>query len=104
MKIDIVGERYNPFMKRKELIVEIENPEEPTPSKAQLAELLTKHIQEEAERIDITKILSSRGNAKSKAWVFVWDEKRVIKAETKTEKTGEENKAEAQPASAPAPA
>ena len=84
MNLNITKEKYNPFMKRKELVVNIDNPEEPTPSKAQLAELLTKHVGKETDHIDIIDIFPARGLAKSTARVFVWDEKRV-KKEAKTE-------------------
>ncbi len=96
MKLDIVSERYNPFLKRNELVVDIEHPEEPTPSNAQLIELLTKHINKEKECIEIVRISSGRGLAKSKASVFVWDEKRIVKTEQKGE--AKEIKTEGQPA------
>ena len=89
MNLNISSEKYNPFMKRKELVVGVEHSEEPTPSVAQLTELLTRHVNKESGYIEITRLLSDKGMASSKAWVFVWDEKRIVKAEQK-----EENKAE----------
>ena len=92
MKIDIIDEKYNPFMKRKELVINIETPEESTPARAQLIELLTKHIDKQADYIEVTKILSSHGLPKAKAWIFVWDEKRLKeekKEEAKTESAAE---------------
>jgi ribosomal protein S24E len=85
MKIDIASEKHNPLMKRKELLIDIENTEEATPSKAQLTELLTRHAHKDADHIEIVKIDSGRGFARSKALAFVWDEKRVVKEKKKEE-------------------
>ena len=89
MKIDIESEKHNPFMKRKEIIVSIDNPEEATPSKAKIAEFVVKHSGKEIDHVEIVKIASGRGMANAKATVFVWDEKPVVRVKKKEEKKAE---------------
>lgn len=94
MKTEIVQDRYNPFLKRKELVIDIENPEEPTPSKAQLQHLLAKEVNKDVENIEILDIFSGHGIPRSKARVFVWDEKKVKDLAKKEEKPEGEAKTE----------
>lgn len=93
MRLEIKNEKTNPLMKRKELLIEIENPEECTPSRAGVQMLLSKQISTEPEKIEIVKIISESGMPKSKAHVFIWDEKKVEDLSKKKEEA-KESKAE----------
>jgi len=88
MKIEIKEEKENPFLRRKEFIVEVDHKDETTPSKAALQQYLVKELKKEAEYIDIRNIFSYSGMSKSKAKVFVLEEKKaqnLSKSETKEE-------------------
>lgn len=91
MKIEVKDERHNPFMKRKELTVEIENPEEATPSKASLQQLVAKQLSKDAEHVEIIDIMQGKGVSKAKARIDVWDEKKA-KDLSKKETPAEEKK------------
>ena len=86
MRTEIAKEKYNPFMKRKELVVGIENPEEPTPQKAALQQLLAKEMGKEVEHIEVYDIMPENGMPKAVARVFIWDEKKVKDLSKKEEK------------------
>lgn len=102
MKISIINERENPFLKRKEIYIEINHSDKSTPAKAALQALLSKEFKKEVEHIDIRNIFSDYGKAKSKAKVFLWEEKKAkdlskvkkekkeVKPEAKEEKKVEE--------------
>jgi len=77
MKINIVNEKNNPLLKRKELSIDIEHDSAATPSCASLQHLLAKQLNKEIEFIDIRNIFSGGGVSKSKAKVFVWEEKKA---------------------------
>ncbi len=89
MKTRIRQEKYNPFLKRKELVIDIEGPEEATPSKAALQQLISKEISKDVESIEIIDIMPSHGMPRSVARVFVWDEKKVKDMSKKEEKSEE---------------
>lgn len=93
MKHDIKNEKYNKFLKRKELLIDIENPEEATPSKAGLQQLLAKEAGKDVEHFEIVDIMPSHGLPRSSARVFVWDEKKA-KDLSKKEEPKEEAKSE----------
>lgn len=77
MKIDIVKEKENALLGRKEIRFEIDHPEESTPSKAAVQQLAAKQLEAEAGRVDVRHIFSGTGVSKSNASVFLWNEKRV---------------------------
>lgn len=77
MKLEIKSEKENPFLKRKELLVEVAHESEATPSHAALHPLLSKHLDEDAEKVEIRSIRSSNGMPMSVARVFVWKEKQA---------------------------
>lgn len=85
----IISEKDNPLLKRKEIIAELDYDKGPTPSKAQLQLLFAKKFSVEPEKVEISKILSETGMAKGRAWIKIWDEKKVpiySKAKEKPEK------------------
>ena len=87
--MNVISEKQNPYMKRKEIILELDHAIESTPSKAAVQELLAKQLSAEKEKIEIIDIVSETGLAKSKSHIFVWEEtpvKKIKKAETKEQK------------------
>jgi len=99
MKIEVINEKENPLMKRRELFVSIDYDKGATPSKADLQKSLAEQLKVNIENLEISKILSEFGLSKGKAWVKIWKEKKVplyseIKKEKK-EKPKEESKPEA---------
>ena len=81
MKVIIATEKHNPFLKRKEIIVNIEHESEPTPQKAALQQYLARELNTEAEKIEVKNIFTDVGLPKSQAKIFAWEEK-IIKQET----------------------
>lgn len=77
MKISIISEKNNPLLLRKELKIDIEHDNSATPSKTELQQFLSKEFKKDVEQIDIRNIFSDSGISKSKAKVFLWEEKRV---------------------------
>lgn len=93
MKISIMNEKNNPLMKRKELLIDIDHSGGATPAKAAIQIFLSKVLKKDAEHIDVRNIFSDHGKAKSRAKIFVWEEKRIAKEEVK-EKKAEEKETE----------
>ena len=94
MKTTIKDQKDNPFLKRKEMLVEIDHSSSPTPSKAALQQLIAKELKETAEKVDVRSIYSGQGLAKANAKIFVWHDKKV-KDLSKKEEPKEEPKKEA---------
>ena len=98
MKVDVKDEKYNKFLKRKELDLIIEHPEEATPSMAAIQQLLAKQINTEVEKTEIVEVHTAPGSTESKCLVYVWDEKTVkdlskkeeVKEEAPKEKAAEQ--------------
>jgi ribosomal protein S24E len=74
MKVNISEEKKNPFLKRKELTVDIDHESEASPSKAAVQQYLAKELKTEAEKIEIKSIFTDAGMPRSKARVFAWEE------------------------------
>jgi len=81
MKIEIRHEKENPYLKRKEIMIEINHTAEPTPSKAALQEWLAKEKNVEKNRVEIKNIYSDIGRQHSKSSIFIWDEAKKIEKE-----------------------
>lgn len=77
MKLEIKNENYNRFMKRKEIGIDIEHPEESTPSMAAVQQLVAKQTNAAVEKVEVKEIVSARGAPSSSSLIFVWDEKNV---------------------------
>jgi len=104
MKFEIKQDRENPFLKRRELLVDITHEKEPTPTKAALQKLLSAQLNIEPTHVEIDKIFSKKGISYSEAKIRVWKEPIVkdlgkeIKEKQKTEqKETKEEKVEEKP-------
>lgn len=92
MKIEIVSEKENPFMERKEISVNIMHDREPTPNKAAVQKMLSKELKKEPVHIEIRQIISRGGMGFSDARVFVWKEPKVKDLEKEASQAKEEKK------------
>ncbi len=95
----MIEEKNNPLLKRKEVLVSIDYDGGSTPSKADLQKSLAKDLGVNLESLEITKVLSETGMSKGKAWLKLWEEKKVPIYTTKKQKTeGEQTEAPAESA------
>ena len=87
MNIRVVHEKHNPLLKRKDLIVSLDYDGKSTISKAELQKMISEQFKANVESVEITKILSEMGLSQGKAWIKIWEEKKVpIYSEVKKEK------------------
>jgi small subunit ribosomal protein S24e len=99
MDVKVVSEKENPLLKRKEIMVALDYDGKSTISKAELQKLISEQFKSGVDSVEITTIMSEVGSSKGKAWIKIWQEKKVpIYSEIKKEKTAkpkEEKKKEA---------
>ena len=76
MKIEVLTEKDNPLLKRKQLVLSIEY-DSSTPSKAEMQLALSKQFSAEPNRVEIKKIISSHGKATGKIWANIWEDKEI---------------------------
>jgi ribosomal protein S24E len=96
MKFQVIEEKENPVLKRKEVLISLDYEKGSTPSKAELQKVLSEQLNANMENVEISKILSEIGRPVGKAWIKVWQEKKVpLYSELKKEK--EEPKPEKAP-------
>lgn len=89
MEFNIVKEKYNPFLKRKELEIVFIHPGEPTPSKEKINNIIKEKYGVDESQIEINYVISKFGSPESIAKVKIYDEKREVK---KVEAQPSENK------------
>ncbi|MFZ8830036.1 MAG: 30S ribosomal protein S24e [Candidatus Aenigmatarchaeota archaeon] len=85
MEITIQEEKYNPFLKRKELKILVKHENEATPSKELIKNFLKEKFKVDDSQIKIDYALSKIGLAESLVKAKIYDEKIEV------------NKVEAQP-------
>jgi len=76
MNIEVITEKTNPLMKRKELVLSIEYASS-TPSKADMQVAVAKQFNAEPNKVEIKKVLSAYGKSSGKIWANIWDEKEI---------------------------
>lgn len=94
--MEVVTEKANPLMKRKELVLSIDYTSS-TPSRAEMQAAVAQQFSIEPTKVEIKKIMSAYGKASGKVWANVWEEKEIPIYGKK-----EEPKEEPAPAEAPA--
>ena len=99
MNFSIIEEKDNPLFKRKEILASVDYQGGSTPSKAALQKAIAEQFKVGADSVEIDKILSEIGMTKGKAWIKIWQEKKVPiytekKSEAKTEEAPKEAPAE----------
>ena len=100
MKFDVLNEKENPVMKRREIVLSLDYGLASTPSKAELQKAVAQNMKASADNVEITKITSQVGKPFGTAWVKIWQDKKIptYKArkgeEAKPEEKAEESKQE----------
>ena len=90
MDIQVISEKENLLLKRIEVLASIDYQGGSTPSKADMQKTLADHFKVNVDNLEISKIISDVGMPKGKAWIKIWQEKKVpIYAELKKEKKKE---------------
>jgi small subunit ribosomal protein S24e len=89
MNIEIIEERYNPILKRREIKALISHEGKATPSKEEIKNFASQFFNTSLEKIEICKIFSKMGIGKSDIKIRIWDTK-VPKKENKKPKDKEE--------------
>jgi len=79
MKFEVLEEKDNPLLKRKELVLSLDFENSKTPSKSDLQAILSEKYAVEPEKVDVTKLFSETGLAKGKAFVKIWENVPVKK-------------------------
>lgn len=96
MNFQVVNEKENPLFKRKEILISLDYQGGSTPSKAELQKTLSDHFKVNVDSVEISKIISESGLPRGKAWIKIWQDKKIqIYSELKKEAPAE------QPAEAP---
>jgi ribosomal protein S24E len=100
MKFNVIEEKENPLLKRKELLLSIDYEGGSTPSKADMQKFLSEQLNANIENLEISKVLSEMGMARGKAWVKIWEEKK-IELYSKKKKAKPETEQASQPEAQP---
>jgi small subunit ribosomal protein S24e len=79
MEITIQEEKYNPFLKRRELKILVRHENEATPSKETIKNFLKEKFKVDDSQIKIDFILSKIGLAESLIKAKIYDEKIEVK-------------------------
>ncbi len=77
MKIDITGQKKNPFLDRTEIMINILHHTQPTPTNAAIQQVVARELGKEPEYVDIRSVFSRRGIGESVAKIFVWKEPKA---------------------------
>lgn len=84
MEIKIIQQKENPFLERKEIMLQIIHTNEPTPSRQELMKEIIKMFNTEEEKVQIDYILSKRGKPEAVAKIKIYNKpikKKVEKHE-----------------------
>jgi len=83
--MNIIEEKTNPMLKRKELKIDVDFDNGATPSKGDMQEAVAKNQGVGAEKVEVINVFSSFGKPSGLAKVYVWDEKNVDILKKKSE-------------------
>lgn len=94
MKFEVLNQKENLFLKRKEIEIGIDYEAGPAASKAVVSEFLQKNFSSAAESIEVVGIFSEHGVARGKARVRIWEGKAPEKKVKKNAEAGAAQPAE----------
>jgi ribosomal protein S24E len=77
MNFQVLEEKENPLFKRKEIVLSVNFGGSPTSSKIELQKAAADHFKVAIESVEVSKILSEVGLSRGKAWIKIWQEKKV---------------------------
>ena len=75
MRIEIVGQKENPILKRREISANIDYEGKATPSKAEIQAMLAKQLGANEELVEISTVLSAVGRSVGSLHAKVWETK-----------------------------
>ncbi len=73
MKFEILSQKENQLLKRKELELAIDYEKGPSASKTSVSEFLQKNFSAAPESIEVVNIFSEHGSARGKAKARIWE-------------------------------
>ena len=79
MKLEIINEKENPILKRKEIEAIVEHEEQPTPTRKEIKEHLKALKDYPVELMVIKKIEGIFGLPKEKVLIFVYEDEETMK-------------------------
>ena len=97
MKLQVLDEKHNPVLQRKELNISVDYEGKSTPKLAELSAAISKQLGVDMATVDVRKLVGSTGAAHGTARVHVWASPEVMQA-MKLRKKAKATKAEAAPA------
>ena len=77
MNFQVVNEKENPLFKRKEILMSLDYQGGSTPSRADLQKAFAEHFKVNVDSVEITKLLSENGLPRGKAWIKIWQDKKI---------------------------
>ncbi len=92
MNIEIIEDKYNPILKRREIKAVISHEGKPTPSKEEIKNFASQFFNADLEKIEICKIFSKRGIGKSDIKIRIWDIEVPKKEDKKPKDKGKSKK------------
>ena len=93
MNFQVVSEKENPLFKRREILMSLDYQGVSTPSKADLQKTLAEHFKVDIDKVEISKLISETGFSRGRAWIKIWQDKKVqIYSEIKKETAEEQPK------------
>lgn len=79
MELNIISEKYNPLLRRREISVEISHPGEGTPTRASAKELLTSKLKADKEALVIRKMATKTGMNKTFCEVEIYEDPNLMR-------------------------
>ena len=98
MKLEIINERENPVLQRKELILSLDNEKGPTPKKSDIIDKLSAQLNKDKELLVIQSVDQPYGSDDSKALVKVYNDKAAKDLAEPNQKAAEGEGTSAAPA------
>jgi ribosomal protein S24E len=74
MKLDIIEEKKNPFLKRDDLILMIDHTGQATPSMNDVKKAIAEKFKSTPEKVEVLYIFTQTGAAKSRVKCRIWEE------------------------------
>jgi len=99
MKIDVIEQKKNPFLKRTDLMLMIDHTGSATPKEEELKKEIAQKFKSGPDHVEVVYIFTQAGIAKSKVKSRIWEGKTPVKKvkKPKVEKPKEEPKPEEKP-------
>jgi len=98
MKIDVIEQKKNPFLKRTDLMLMIDHTGSATPKEEELKKEIAQKFKSGPDHVEVVYIFTQAGIAKSKVKSRIWVGKAPVKVKKpKVEKPKEEPKPEEKP-------